>query len=380
MTKRCRGLVAMLGTLAVFVTTRTADVFAISLDNDVDVSWSNLGTCPVGLCKIQVFGAPRVVQVDPPGSTPTKEDLSGLQIVISKGDGSVDFDSVKLSLKFIGKPVTYTFAFRRPPGDPDSFFDKYPDGVLSVDAFETEPFPSFATSQLAFVVAGTFITTAGSKAKAGVALPTVTVSGIGNEIRVDTVGDVENFDPGDAEDIPPRTLNIVRVLSELASASIGIRAVELDAAPQLRAERDRSTGLTHLFTPAAIARIQTATLELCVASDHFHSNDLVLLDQGVREVARGQLDVQVIRFKDILPSEPVPCGVGNHGHVLTIDLAAVPTNFIYPSPAHSHVLIQGGTRNLLRELGDGRLNVIIVGQTSLDYSHLTIVLRNSDDR
>jgi hypothetical protein len=379
MTKRCRGLVAMLGVLAVFVTNRTADVFAISLENDVDVSWSNLGGCPPGQCKIQVFGAPRMVQRASSELAPTKEDLRGLRIVISKGDGQVDFLSVKLLLKFIGTPVTYTFTFVQ-MDDPShrTFFQKYDNGVLSVDDFETEEFPfGFHVLELTFVVEGKFITVPRNMgAPPVIELPKVIVSGIGNEVRVDTVGDFENFHPGDVQDIPPRSLNIVRALNELAS--VGIRAVELDAAPRFGAKLERTTSLTHLFKPASIARIQSAELELCVASDPFHSNDLVLLDQGIRDVARGQSGVQVIRFSDVSPSENMRCGVGSHGFRLTIDLAAVPTTFSYPPPDHSHVVTPPGTHNLLRELGDGRLNVIIVGQTSLDYSKLTIVFRNDE--
>ena len=104
-------------------------------------------------------------------------------------------------------------------------------------------------------------------------LVTITLSGAGNEALIDRVGDDE-LNPGDALDIPPRSVNLVRALNQINTARGPNRLLELDAVPP--AGVDGITGFTHAFNlPLSGALVERAILRLHV------TNDVTLADGGV---------------------------------------------------------------------------------------------------
>ncbi len=179
-----------------------------------------------------------------------------------------------------------------------------------------------------------------------------------HEIRIlhitDRVGDVDNFHPGDASDIPRRSAAIVQALalSETTPA-------ELD-----EARSNRSVGFTHAFDLPAAGQITGAVLTVRVTSaDELVSTDVLILDPGVRAYNEARLDFPRTNLEHLLGFKPVAGVI----YDLKVDLSHVPVVYSDYFP-----LQPDGFLNLLPELADGRLDVLTGDDVMVDASRLTV--------
>jgi hypothetical protein len=329
-------------------------VSAIALDNDVDISVSVTppfrGECPD--CIVKVQGAPRLatgpdasefvihVDIDAPSSV----GVFTLNLNVFTADSLQPLALQLLGLNCQSACMTsYDLPVRR---------------FANVGQL-TSPASPLAGQALIFTVEA-FVRLSGGS---GPATVTVTVAGPGHEIVVDTVGDKDSFQQGDALDIPPRSTELARALSRIGTIRGSNRVVELDVD---RPRGELAVGFTHSFELDRHDRVQDATLTLNVTGDG-PSNDFVLLDNGVRDVGSRERCVPLI---------PLDTSQG----ALTIDLSEV--TFIwssYPSLRDHQCFPATAPTDLRSELRDGRLDVIVVGDLRVDFAELRIVLRDPTD-
>ena len=179
---------------------------AIALDNDVDLSQSN-GTPGGGapVANADVVGAPRLV--------PDYSSFQGVSVEIDTGDRSVESFNVRLlgylpeTFQPCGNVFLNLGALR--PGTKASLESLIIDPI---DLGELQGCFRLAPAGLIFVLSGrvTF------DFQTGIPSFTITLSGLGNPIIIDELGDRDAFHAGDVVDIPPRSGNLVRTLGELA--------------------------------------------------------------------------------------------------------------------------------------------------------------------
>jgi hypothetical protein len=349
----------------------------IELDNDVVLDW---GICPDGAkpnCgQGSVIGAPRLVRnfdfsttslritvlagADPvTGVPPTSVDVSFLDLVLRRADMPECLESnsrgcvyrLHLAQLTAGQSQTIDVPFSRKLSDFTSTLVRG-DVIITVE------------SQIAIVNA---------QSAAGVPV-TITLSGEGNEVSVDRVGDV-GFHAGDAADVPTRSVDLLRALEQLESSFLPRRELA-DPDTALPRHGEVAVGFTHAVSGALnVDRIHEAilTLRLKRESGDF-GNDFILLDRGVRDVAGGQPRVALIYLRDLQPpASSAPVFTAPDTYDFTLDLGSVPVT----------VQLVGGevlssqSRSVVNDLRDGRLNVVVVGRSSVDYSDLTVTLEDS---
>ncbi|SFL27855.1 GDSL-like Lipase/Acylhydrolase family protein [Nitrosomonas aestuarii] len=194
--------------------------------------------------------------------------------------------------------------------------------------------------------------------------------------KIDVVGDRDNFQGGDAVDSPDKSVFVMSVLDHIATDPGQNPAADLDTAGSGGFDTNRPVGFTHSFALPPGALVTAATLALRVKGSAENYNDSIIYDQSaldpLNECASSCLRKQYspqITFKDLLGREPVQQEVLN----LRMNLAKVPvrihTQFNagdrWPGGADAH-------HNLLGLLSDGEFNMIVVDDTTVDYSQLTI--------
>jgi len=217
-------------------------------------------------------------------------------------------------------------------------------------------------------------------------IATIVVGGEGDPILVDRVGDddgrpgePDSIHPGDAADIPPRSIAVVRALARLEDGLLRKRAVDLD---EVGSRGHVAVGLTHAF-PAGddgLRRrdVKTATLRLTLSvDDACHSDDVVLLDRAVNTVAAGRRNsLPLSRLPDLIPECATAASITGL-FTFTIDLKQVPVRILSLDDLS---LTDPTVENLTGDLEDGKLDVIVAGQSTVDRSALDITLKEPRDR
>jgi hypothetical protein len=197
---------------------------------------------------------------------------------------------------------------------------------------------------------------------------TMTLSGDGHQVAINRLGDVDDFKPGGALDIPARSTELAQVLSQLDSALLPRRApAELDA-PAARGA-DVAVGFTHAFDlpreGGGIVDGGSLLLRVKREGGDF-SKDFILLDGAVRALQNGRPRVPLIFLRDLRASQvrELP-----DIYEFDINLAKVPISVL---TAGNPVPSALGRRDVTADLEDGRLNVIVVGKSVVDFSDLTV--------
>jgi hypothetical protein len=320
---------------------------AIAVDNDVTVGWSDTDPCvPVSRCKPLVVGAPRLIR--------DAKDAQSLILTITAGAANQEpFHDFTLRLRVRTGDLREVCIPLRVPCVGPLFLSYSPESGLFTEpgsakslADLVSQFPELLPFPLVLTLEGGFIGNIGELAKP----VTLTLSGGGREVIIDRIGDDDSFHPGDALDIPARSVQMALALSRL-HADLRQFPAELDGARTLRGERGRPVGFTHTFDLPDRSRIDDAVLVLHLRSVSGGFNDFVLLDEGVRTVAQGRpiFAVQRIFVRDVLPSPVVP----GESYVVEVNL-----------------------RRVLAALGNGQLNVIVASDTDVDFADLRVILRN----
>ena len=343
----------------------------IVLDNDVEVAWSNgfnLRECAgTTLCRRPVVGAPRLVT----DASVASEPLNILIAIAAPADTS-PVTIVKFDL--IVRRATFECLERIPPGGcltrltlrgraqiPINFSDFPLElGLNDFDGFFPEGDKIIAVDAQ-FQLSGRL------------APVTTTLSGAGNEVAINRVGDL-GFSRGDARDIPTRSVEVVRALDQIPSGLLpNGRIVELDAqSPSRRA----IAGFTHTVTVPRhddgrpFNTIKSATLSLRLKSAQGGStNGFILLDRAVDRITGDATNAQripLVLLRDLAISTPRPDDTVD----VTVDLEHVPVSVL-----SREGLALPRSRNLLADLNDDRLNVIVVG-SQVDFSDLTVFLND----
>ena len=323
---------------------------AIALDNDVTVGWADGEGCLPVKCDAVVVGAPRLLRdltdarsfsLTITRSHETRADFTGMTLFLHVHAADLKPVCIETGLPGgFGCPLRLRYSQDTgfTVGGQDSLADvisRFPDAL---------PFPLILTLKgtlFGSVVPGIFT----------VPPATLTLSGGGNEIIIDRVGDDDDFHQGDALDIPARSVQVALALGEI-HGDLRQDPGELDASLRPRGDRNRPVSFTHAFNLPDHADIESAMLVLHVRSGASGAfNDFVLLDQGVRIVASHG------------PGPAVP-------RIFLRDLLRGPA-----IPGESYV-IQLNLRRVLADLGDRQLNVIVADDTEVDFSDLRIILRN----
>jgi hypothetical protein len=342
MQTRIRVRLAAISTLLILCSTGSRQVAAIDLPNDVEVQWS---LCGPASCTVSVSGAPRRVS--------TRDEARDLQLHFAATASAGVSVKLKVFQAMSLEPIKVDNTNLVLIGPRIDIAGDHPE-ILSVSGFEN--FDKLPDTDLILtlelhVVGG---------ARAGSL--TVTLSGPGQWNAVDRVGDVDNFHPGSALDVPPRSTELVRALNQL-QALRKTQAVELDAEST---GAELAVGLTHAFDLPRDARIHGAFLTLRLTSgDPGSSSDFILLDSAVRNARQRR--VPVIFLKHLV--QPEPSFVSDNVYDFTINLRNVPISLVSlddPIPSQPPSVDRAG------DLEDGRLDVIVVGNSKVDFSELRI--------
>jgi hypothetical protein len=362
------------------------DTAAIILDNDANISWSNnidpFGCAGTAKCRVPVVGAPRlmttsdptesftvVIAVGPGGFSSGREpEIRQLDLVIRDAAPEC-LESVppQLTPDGLSKCLPGRFAFQGTP--------KFVSGKATLHLADFTPFLGGTLGNVLDHFDRDVIITV----EASIHLPAaeapvaITLSGAGRQVLISRIGDVDKFLPGTALDIPTRSTELVRALNQIESTPFPKHAVEFDRVVSSNA--DVSIGFTHAFDLLREAgdkstnSIYGATLLLRVANDGRHfSDDFILLDAGVNSVTSGRQRVPLIFLRHL---HTVPVQDQVNAYDFTIDLTNVPISILSPGDLRPPI-----SSNLIGQLGDGRLNVIVIGHVSVDFSDLRITLND----
>jgi hypothetical protein len=371
-----RSLAAITAASFLYLTGSTEPVFArgVELSNDVSIGSSQGPSeeqCATGSrpCQRAVFGAPRLVK-DP------AEVGDGLTIVVNllgQGPASLQLRSLDLVLR-TNSPACLELV---PMSGCLSrlHYSEIPDqGVLTLDRsrFPLTLHLSNFSGNLPFDDQIFTVEARGMIFPSMGGVPvTITLSGAGHEVLFNRVGDFAFSDsqPGAASDIPTRSTELVRALGRLELALLPKQIVELDDPGSPK--RELAVGFTHAFDFPLNRTTHKATLTFRFKSTVDFSNDFILLDKAVGNIgriAKSARPIPLIFFKDLDVSDPDQAGARD----VSINLKRVPVTLLTPDGLASPKL-----DNLTRDLTDGRLDVIVVGHSVVDYSDLTISLRDS---
>ena len=374
---------------------------AIVLDNDVDIGVSDTTPCDNrGFeCTGVVIGAPRLL------SNPS-DDIDDVILSID-----INPNAVILPLGNTAR-LTFTFyevngmPFCQPFTGPDRCSTFFTLGLFSlnavagtcqpvvrpvtvrdcVDSVFLKDFQDFQsrlpTRPLIFTVQASFFL---SIMQDPVKVVT-TLSGPGNEIIVDRLGDVSDTQAGVALDIPPRSMELARALIQLEDNRGKTRGVNFDTRRPRRADAAHVVGFTHAVDLPAESikhhpdvrhddrpnrRIHGATLSVSVKRDDPPiSTDFILLDRAVNALAVGRRAFPLVLFCHLTD---VPGPDPGSPRTLEINLKRVPVVFTPPT-VDDPCPQQRATLNLLDDLSDGRLNVIVADDDPVDFSDLRITL------
>ena len=195
-------------------------------------------------------------------------------------------------------------------------------------------------------------------------------------IRISTltslVGDKDNFHPGDAADVPPRSQRVRDILTTIASSPGQNPGVDLDTGEIYGSvnSRDRPVGLSHEFAIPGKSRVTKAGVKIRLrGNDPLVYNDVILFNQSSQGVP-GAPFLPFIALRDLLKREPVVGEVMD----LQIDLGNVPVRLVESSGGPGGHLSPSPDefRNLLPLLQQGQLDLIFEDDVSVDYSELTV--------
>jgi hypothetical protein len=348
---------------------------AIAVDNDVSVNWQD--DTPIGCdCSVELIGAPRLIRN-------TSEALERLKIAIHFNRNVIVPAMLSLSVSAFDTtggrilrpdndrgqvPVQLSFSMGTnlsPINDSDIVLDLRDFRVISLPVTTPADLFSKLPQHLILTVTGQITGTNTNNYAPGI-VARVTFYGPGAQVLIDRVGD-KTFQRGNALDVPPRSMPVVRALGELESRRL--QGVDLDRGGRTA----RAVGFTHAFDLPPGARIVGGVVRVrVVGRDPGHSSNLVLLDQGVRDVIAGERVVPVISFMH-LPRAVLPANTSEFE--LSIDLGSVPVTFHDPLRGHRDTPAST-VLDLRAELDSGRLNVIIVGDVGLDYSSLNLTFHD----
>lgn len=327
----------------------------ILLDNDITVDWQQCRVLGVvtASCRTPAFtGVPRTV-------TPRAEEgVNAMKIVVDIRGGALRSGILELSvydealqeLCFGPTACRLSHAFTEVPVDGFSLADfdsadrRFPDdAILTVRGHLSLDVPPGVDPEVS-----------------------ITVTGDGNPIIINRVGDRDNFHPGDVPDIPSRSIALTRALNELATTKLARHALELDtSAPRYGGG---VVGWTHSFVPrrANLPRssLESAIITLSLSPNPCASNDFILFDSGVNNIAAGRGSRVPLVFVQDLPQ----CHVAGTAYT-AVDLTSAPVRFLSLRDGR---LSEPVVRDLTGDLRDGQLNVIVVGESAVDFSQLRI--------
>ena len=184
------------------------------------------------------------------------------------------------------------------------------------------------------------------------------------------VGDDDNLQPGDKDDKPSRSIDVLKVLDRISSDPGQQPTVDLDVGGT-----DRPVGLTHYFSAPGFStessrRITSAILKVRMRAEHVLAyTDVILYDEAI-EGASGNPLLPFIAITDLLGREPIAHEIIE----LEIDLAKVPVRLSNTSGGPGGHFSGGPDeyRNLIPFLFDESFNLIFSDDVAIDYSELEI--------
>lgn len=171
------------------------------------------------------------------------------------------------------------------------------------------------------------------------------------------IGDKDNFHPGDAADVAPKSDHVLEMLSSLVAAP----SIDLDQTAD-----NQSVGMTHFLALPADAIITSASVKLHIkTTGDLVGNDVILFNDSVVPAA-GEAST-VIALHDLLGFSPQPNGV----YDLVWNLAKTPLrNFTSPTPVVGQPDRVADLLPMLKTAG--HLDVLAADDTTVDYSELTL--------
>jgi len=350
----------------------TRQASTIILSNDVDISASNFNgfhDCVSEEANCKVVGAPRLFR---PGAVGFDIDQLGQLKITIETEGRIP------APQWVALNVVQYPSLRPAPGPhgPLQLVLDHPSGPANT--FELKNLTGYEDlkaylerdhGDLIFTVAANFSNSPQLTPNSDLA--TITLSGFGQWVEVELLGDVEEPLGTIVEVVPPRSIDLALALVRMAVQS-GARPVDIGVDGT-----NRPVGYTHTLGLPSQARLQGATLRLLlVPNNSFFTTDYILLDEGVRRVAAGEEGAPVVALSHV-PVSPVsgPGGVGSP-YVGTIDFKDVPLSLTLPPSGMPFPETPDSRRNLLGQLRDGRLNVIVTDDTTVIGSLLTVFLRD----
>ena len=178
---------------------------AIVVDNDVVIEWLDGNNRPINA---SVVGAPRLVS-----------DWSSVRITVDIPTSGRVSQVSQLILSFYSLDLCRTT--QCPPPVILSFEEVPAGGFSLAEHFHVNtnglPTPGILT------VAGLIHVSGPVPARQ------ITVSGDGDPIFIDRIGDDDHFHPGDASDVPTRSIELMRALNQIETSLLSTHAVELDS-------------------------------------------------------------------------------------------------------------------------------------------------------
>jgi hypothetical protein len=338
--------VSVLASVFLFGSIRSAS--PIALDNDSEILSSASG--PIGfrcvVCRLEIVGAPRLVEAADAASVGRIKialDVRGndAPASLSINVNVYEADTLRPVLNDGGTP----FQLQGPvcPMSSDPFCKNPFHGKISLsqfDGFQSLEFLQRTFGRDVILTIALSVRFASSATSPAIEL---TVSGAGDEILVDRIGDSGVKTPGHALDVPPRSMVVVDALGRLAAGARQQTGVELDVSGL-----NRPVGLTHAFNLRHGAIIDRATLTLHIEpGGGGFNNDYVFLDDGVSILAAdGPRGAPRTFIRDL------PGFVRGEASAVELDLST-----------------------LLSDLYDGQLNVIVSDDSVVNFSELRIFLR-----
>lgn len=179
------------------------------------------------------------------------------------------------------------------------------------------------------------------------------------------VGDKDNFQPGDPEDVSSQSPRVQEILAQIGADPGQGSGADLDEDGS-----DRPVGITHFFELPEEAEITSATITLRIRGNNsLVHNDFIIYDESVREdVSVGFLPL--ITLRDLNEGEP------ESGEILelVIDLANVPVRTVdtVGRPGGRWSQVPEEFRDLLPQLEDGQFDMIFSDDVTVDFSELDI--------
>ena len=182
---------------------------------------------------------------------------------------------------------------------------------------------------------------------------------------IDLAGDRDDFHPGDEADKTDKSPHTRQLLDDLAK-SLG-PAVDMDVTAW-----DNPVGWTHRFSMPAGALITSAKVRFRVRFENtLAKNDILLYDETLKPPTLGQVRGQpYIALRDLLGREP------QSGEVLELELdlarAPIRTSALPPPGQGFHNPNPDEIRDLLPLLADGQFDMVVLDDTTVDWSQISV--------